>query len=46
MMVTLFDHKKTDPPSQQEASTILYGLEQTLAAAGIASAKTLSLIHI
>jgi release factor glutamine methyltransferase len=40
MMVTLFDHKKTDPPSQQEANTILYGLEQTLAAAGIASAKT------
>jgi hypothetical protein len=39
-MVTPVDHKKTDPPAQQEASTILYGLEQTLAAAGIASAKT------
>ena len=39
-MVTPVDHKKTDPPAQQDASTILYGLEQTLAAAGIASAKT------
>jgi release factor glutamine methyltransferase len=39
-MVTPVDHKKTDPPAQQDASTILYGLEQTLAVAGIASAKT------
>ncbi|MDA8716628.1 peptide chain release factor N(5)-glutamine methyltransferase [Alphaproteobacteria bacterium] len=39
-MVTPVDHEKTDPPAQQEASIILYGLEQTLAAAGIASAKT------
>ena len=38
--MTLFDHKKTGLPAQQDASTILYGLEQTLAAAGIASAKT------
>ena len=35
-MVTPVDHKKTDPPAQQEASTILYGLEQTLAAAALA----------
>jgi len=34
------DHEKTDPPAQHEASIILYGLEQALAAAGIASAKT------
>jgi release factor glutamine methyltransferase len=39
-MVTPVDHEKTDPPTQQEASIILYGLEQTLAASGIASAKT------
>ena len=39
-MVTSVDHEKTDPPAQHEASIILYGLEQTLAAAGIASAKT------
>ncbi|MDP4631856.1 MAG: peptide chain release factor N(5)-glutamine methyltransferase, partial [Porticoccaceae bacterium] len=39
-MVTPVDHEKTDPPAQQEASIILYGLEQTLAAAGITSAKT------
>ena len=39
-MVTPVDHKKTGLPAQQDASTILYGLEQTLAAAGIASAKT------
>ena len=39
-MVKLVDQKKTDPPLQKDASTILYGLEQTLAAAGIASAKT------
>ena len=38
-MVTPVDHKKTGLPAQQDASTILYGLEQTLAAAGIASAK-------
>ena len=39
-MVTPVDHKKTGLPAQQDASIILYGLEQTLAAAGIASAKT------
>ncbi|MFL2841639.1 MAG: peptide chain release factor N(5)-glutamine methyltransferase [Candidatus Puniceispirillaceae bacterium] len=39
-MVTPIDHKKTDPPAQIEARTILYALEQALAAAGIASAKT------
>ncbi len=39
-MVTPFDHKKTDPPAQLEARTILYVLEQVLAAAGIASATT------
>ena len=39
-MVTPVDHKKTGLPAQQDASTILCGLEQTLAAAGIASAKT------
>ena len=39
-MVTPIDHKKTGPPVQIEARTILYALEQALAAAGIASAKT------
>jgi release factor glutamine methyltransferase len=39
-MVTPVDHEKTDPLAQQEASIILYGLEQALALAGIASAKT------
>ena len=39
-MVTPVDYKKTGLPEQQDASIILYGLEQTLAAAGIASAKT------
>ena len=39
-MVTPVDYEKTDLPAQQEASTILYVLEQTLAVAGIASAKT------
>ena len=39
-MVTPIDHKKTDPPAQLEARNILYVLEQTLAVAGIASAKT------
>jgi len=39
-MMTPIDHKKTDPPAQLEARTILYALEQALAAAGIASAKT------
>ena len=39
-MVTPIDHKKTDPPAQIEARTILYALEQALAAAGIASATT------
>lgn len=38
--MTPVDHKKTGLPAQQDASTILYGLEQTLAAAGFASAKT------
>ena len=33
------DHKKTEVPVHLEAKTILYDLEQTLAAAGIASAK-------
>ena len=39
-MVTPIHHKKTDPPARLEARTILYALEQALAAAGIASAKT------
>ena len=39
-MVTPIDHKKTDPPAQIEARTILHALEQALAAAGIASATT------
>ena len=39
-MVTPIDHKKTDPPAQIEARTILHALEQALAAAGIASAMT------
>ena len=39
-MLKPIDRKKTDPPEQLEARTILYDLEQTLAAAGIASATT------
>ena len=39
-MVTPVDHAKTDLPAKQEASTILYALEQILADAGIASAKS------
>ena len=39
-MVTPIDYKKTGPPAQMEARTILYALEQALAAAGIASATT------
>ena len=39
-MVTPVDHKKTGSPAQMEARTILYALEQALAAAGIASATT------
>ena len=39
-MLTPIDHKKTGPPVQIEARTILYALEQALAAAGIASATT------
>ena len=39
-MVMPVDHKKTDAPTQLEARTILNDLEQTFAAAGIASAKT------
>ena len=39
-MVMPVDSKKTDAPAQLEARTILYDLERTFAAAGIASAKT------
>ena len=38
-MVTPVDHKKPGLPAQQDASTILYGLEQTLAEAGIAQCQ-------
>ena len=39
-MLRPIDHKKTVSPEQIEARTILYALEQALAAAGIASATT------
>ena len=38
--MTPVDYKKPHPPAQLEAKTILYALEQALAAAGIASATT------
>ena len=38
--MTPIHHKKTAPPAQIEARTVLYALEQALAEAGIASATT------